>query len=94
MLTAADARKLAGPTVQEKVESLLESVKAQAEKGHRLLKTGWTHKEDEDLWVHGGYSPTEEWKKAKAILEDLGYKVTFYYDEGGQFVDMYTLIEW
>lgn len=94
MLTATEARRLAGPTVAERVESLLSSVKAEAEKGNRCLKTGWTHKEDSDLWENGGYHSTEEWQKAKEILEKLGYKVTFYYNEASQFVDMYTLVEW
>lgn len=68
MLTAAEARKLAGPTLQEKIDSLLESVRAAAQKGNRCLKTGWEHQQDKDLWCNGGENNTKEWREAKAIL--------------------------
>jgi len=58
------------------------------------LRTGWEYKEDQDLWIYGGYKPTKEWHKAKEILEHLGFKVTFYYSDGSMAVDMYTLVEW
>lgn len=91
--TAAMARRDAGPNLDEKIDSLLESIKARAEKGHREIKTGWHHKADDDLWINGGYENTEEWIKAKKALEKLGYTVKFYYN-CGQFVDMYTLVKW
>jgi len=91
--TAAEAKKLAGKSVEEKVELLCESIKKNASERKRSLMTGWEHKEDRDLWIDGGYNHTEDWEKAKKILEALGYKVTFYYQEN-QFVDMYTIIEW
>lgn len=93
MLTAQEARKLAGPTLDEKVESLLKSVEEKAKEGQRKLATGYSHKEDNDLWINGGYSRTDEWVKAKTMLENLGYKVSFFYEEH-QLVDMYTLVEW
>lgn len=93
MLTAEQARKIAGRTVQEKVESLLKAVEEAAKAKKRKLRTGWDYEEDIDLWVNGGYSRTKEWEQAAKILEGLGYKVSFYYKES-QFVDMYTLIEW
>lgn len=94
MITASEAKRLAGLTVEEKVESLSNSIEKSAKEKKRCLRTGWDYKEDNDLWVNGGYSKTQEWWKAKEILENLGYKVSFYYSEGSQFVDMYTLIEW
>ena len=93
MLTAKEARELSGKTVEEKVESLLESIREKAKTGARKIATGYSHKEDADLWISGGYSKTDDWKRAKGILEGLGYKVTFFYEER-QFVDMYTLVEW
>lgn len=97
MITAAEARKLAGPTVQEKVEALLVAVEEAAKNKKRSLKTGWEYKEDQDLWISGGYGGnggTAEWKEAVKILKDLGYKVKFYYMEQSIAVDMYTLVEW
>lgn len=93
MMTAAEARRLAGQTVQEKVNDLLLAVEELAKQKHRVLKTGWDYTKDADLWVHGGYNNSKEWVEAKKILEGLGYKVNFFYKES-QFVDMYTLIEW
>lgn len=92
-LTAQQAKELAGETVEEKVDKLLIAVEKAAKAKKRKLRTGWDYQPDKDLWIDGGYSTTKEWKEAKKILEDLGYEVTFYYNEC-QFVDMYTLIEW
>jgi hypothetical protein len=97
--TAAEAKKLAGKSVEEKVELLCESIKKNASERKRSLITGWEHKEDRDLWIDGGYSRTEDWEKAKKILEALGYKVTFYCQEPPSvwaipIVAMYTIIEW
>jgi len=92
--TAKEAKALAGPTLQEKVDSVLESIKVAAGKKKRQLRTGWEHDEDDELWISGGYSKTEDWKNAKKMLEDLGYTVEFYYQEHSIAVDMYTLIKW
>lgn len=92
-LTAKEARELSGKTVDEKIDSLLQTLQIKAKAGKRELRTSWEHGEDSDLWVNGGYSTTKEWTQAKLALEQLGYKVTYYYKES-QFVDMYTLIEW
>ena len=94
MITAAQARELAGPTLQEKVEALNEAIKAAATLKKRQLRTGWDYDAHPELWIQGGYSSTEEWKQAKKMLEDLGYKVSFYYREASIAVDMYTIIEW
>lgn len=93
MLTALEARQLAGPTLEEKIEALLEAIRVAATAKKRSIKTGWQHKQDDDLWIDGGYNNSPDWKTAKKVLEDLGYKVTFIYN-ANQFVDMYTLVEW
>lgn len=92
--TADMARKLAGATVQDKVDLLLVTIKELATNKQRRCRTGYDHKADEDLWINGGYSTTRDWKEAKDLFTELGYKVTFYYNEGSMAVDMYTLVEW
>lgn len=93
-LTAAEARELAGPTLDEKVDAILEAIKDAAKSEKRVLRAGWDYKTDNNLWIDGGYRETEEWKKAVAILQSLGYDVQFYYNEGSLAVDMYTVIKW
>lgn len=96
-LTAKQAKEISGPTLEEevgdKVDALLVAIEGAAKQKRRSLKTGWEYKENEDLWIRGGYSGSKDWNLAKKMLEELGYKVSFYYQEN-QFVDMYTLIEW
>jgi hypothetical protein len=93
MFSASDAKQLAGPTLEEKIESICESIKRLAAEKKRTLRAGYDHDADVDLWVYGGYSGTPEWLEAVKVLEGLGYKVSFFYEER-QFVDMYTKIEW
>jgi hypothetical protein len=93
-LTAAQARELAGPTVEERVDAVLALVRAAAEKQKRRVDLHDT------FWVNGGYGSDrsghreKQYDEAKKMLEKLGYKVWFYYSEGSQFVDMYTVVEW
>ena len=95
MITAKEARTLIDPDfeLKEKIEKIGEAIERAARDGKTRLVTGYQYKKDPDLWIQGGYSRTKEWEKAKKILEELGYKVTFVYKEL-QFVDMYTVIEW
>lgn len=85
-ITAAEARKLAGPTVQERVDEVYPKIREAATKGERSIHL-------HDFWAHEGYSKTAEYKQACMILEGEGYKVRFFYEER-QFVDMYTIVEW
>lgn len=94
MINAKEAKELAGPTLDEKIESLGETIEFLAKQKRRQLRTGWDHDADKSLWIDGGYQSTDEWKEAKKKLEEMGYKVSFFYKEGSQFVDMYTLVEW
>lgn len=93
LFSAAEAKELAGKTLDEKIDDILEAIKVAATERKRMLRTGWDYKADQDLWIHGGYGTTKEWEWARKKLTDLGYKVKFFYEEH-QFVDMYTLIEW
>jgi hypothetical protein len=85
-ITAAEARKLAGPTVQERVDEVYPKIREAAEKGKRSIAL-------HEWWAHEGYSRTDEYKQACMILEGDGFKVDFFYEER-QFVNMYTTVEW
>ncbi len=86
-ITAQEARELAGPTVQERVDAVYPLIrKAAEEKKREVHLHGW--------WAHGGYSgDTPDWKQACDILRQDGYTVDFFYEER-QFVDMYTVVKW
>lgn len=85
---------VAGETVEEQVDSILVAIEKAATNKKRQLRTGYDYNKDDDLWITQGYNRTKNWEKAKHILEELGYKVSFYYRDGLIAVDMYTLIEW
>jgi hypothetical protein len=87
LLTAAEARKLSGATAQEEVEEALKSIEHEAKGGYRSVSLHG------QFWAHEAYSGTKKYKEAKKILEDLGYKVEFFYEQK-QFVDMYTVVKW
>lgn len=85
-ITASEAKKLAGPTVQEIVDDVYPLIRAAAEKKQRAIHLhGW--------WANEGYSSTKDYIEACKILEKDGYKLSFFYEER-QFVDMYTVVEW
>ena len=85
-ITALEARKLAVPTVQERVDEVYPLIREAAEKGQRRIALhGW--------WANEGYAGSVEYKLACKILEDDGYIVKFFYEER-QFVDMYTVVSW
>ena len=88
MITAQEARTLAGPTPQERVDELEPLIKQAAldKKRHVNLLDAF--------WVHEAYSGSVDYKQAKMILEGLGYKVDFYYKEHSIAVDMYTVVSW
>lgn len=88
MITAKEARELAGPTVEERVSEVFVAIRAAASSKARSVNLHG------DFWEHGGYGKTKEWCDAKKILENQGFVVEFYYNGGGQFVDMYTIVKW
>jgi hypothetical protein len=85
-ITAAEARKLAGPTVQERVDEVYPLIREAAEKGKRWINL-------HDWWADEGFRGSVEYKQACMILEGDGYIVKFFYEER-QFVAMYTTVEW
>lgn len=85
-ITAQEARKLAGPSVQERVNEVYMLIRSAAEKKKRsIMLHGW--------WADEGYGGTADYKQACKILEADGFKVSFFYEEL-QFVNMYTVVEW
>jgi hypothetical protein len=86
-ITAAEARELAGPTPQERVDAVYPRIREAAEKGQRSIQIGV------DFWAHEGYKGSADYKEAVRLLEADGYTVKFYYEER-QFVDMGTEISW
>jgi len=86
-ITAQEARKLAGPTVQERVDEVYTLIREAATEKKRFVNLR------DDFWVNEGYSKTKEYQQACMILEGEGYTVRFFYEER-QFVDMYTIVEW
>jgi hypothetical protein len=86
-ITAAEARQLAGPSVQERVEAVYPKIREAAEKQLHQVALGG------DFWVNEGYRGTPQWKEACELLRKDGFTVKFFYEER-QFVDMYTVVEW
>ena len=85
-ITAKEARELAGPSVQDRVDEVYLLIREAAEKKLRKI---YLH----DWWKNQGYGGTKDYKQACAILRADGYTVEFFYEER-QFVDMYTIVEW
>jgi hypothetical protein len=88
MITATEARTLAGPSPQERVDMLEIDIKQAALERKRSINL------HDDFWVREGYSGSKDYKQAVMLLEGLGYKVSFYYKEHSIAVDMYTIVEW
>lgn len=86
-ITAAEARALAGPTVEELVAEVYPLIRKAAEEKKRSLAL------TSDFWCQGGYWEKPDWLTACDLLRADGYEVKFFYEER-QFVDMYTVVTW
>ena len=88
----ADARKLTNlkapkkDVVAEQVGIALETIRQKAEDGHSSAAL-------HNWWADKGYSRTDDYNRAVAVLQGLGFDVKFFYEER-QFVDMYTIVSW
>lgn len=91
MITAKEARELAGPTpeevVKEQLEFAYERIKLAAKNKHRSVNL------TNEFWTRDGYSGTDEYKAAVKQLKVLGFEIEFFYEEL-QFVNMYTIVKW
>jgi len=85
-ITAQQARELAGPTAQERVDEVYPLIRKAAEEKKRVVVL-------HEWWADAGYGGTKDWKEACDILRKDGYTVEFFYEER-QFVDMYTVVKW
>jgi len=86
-ITAAQARELAGPTIEERVAEVYPMIRAAASKGMRAIWMGT------GFWAQEGYSNSTIFKEACDILRNDGFHVKFYYEQR-QFVDMGTEVSW
>ena len=86
-ITAAEARELAGLTVEERVDEVFNLIREAAKNKKRSLAL------HDDFWSRGGYNRTEEWRDACGMLSSEGFEVEFFYEEK-QFVNMYTVVKW
>ena len=86
-ITAAEARRLAGPSVEDRVNEVFDLIRERATAGYHVLNL------KDDFWTREAYSQTEAYKAAVKQLTSAGFAVRFFYEEH-QFVDMYTVVEW
>jgi hypothetical protein len=91
MITAQQARELAGPSVDEYLEHISSLIEKEAkEKRHELI----IRSEPYGSWLYPSYEKAP--KVAKDVINKLnsnGFQVSLYYQEL-QFVDMGLWIKW
>ena len=87
MITAQEARELAGKTNEEFALDFEEDIKKRAGEGGRELLKYHGQLENE------AYSNTKKWDGFVAYMGALGYTVELHYEER-QFVDMRIKIKW
>jgi hypothetical protein len=87
MITAKEARELAGPTIEEMAEFFDKPIREAAAKKERSITVYHGALESE------AYSNTKRWKEFVAYMAKLGFGAELYYYEG-QFVDMRITIKW
>lgn len=87
MITAKEARQLAGPTIEEMCEFFEPHIRAAAEKKERTVTVYHGQLENE------AYGHTAIWKKFVDAMKEYGFTAKLYYYEG-QFVDMRITIAW
>ena len=87
MITAQEARKLAGKTNEEFALDFEQDIKSAAKERKRELLKYHGELENE------AYSRTERWSSFVAYMATLGYAVELHYEER-QFVDMRIIIKW
>ncbi len=86
-INAEEARKLAGPTVEDHVNEVYKKIRKAASEKKRQISL------HDEFWVYGGYHERTDYKEAVEILKKDGFTVNFFYEER-QFVDMYTIVKW
>lgn len=89
-ITAEEAKQLAGPTPQERVEEVLSKIKLAAKNKQRSLNL------TDEWWSYAGYegeAKRPDYAECCKLLRDRGFQIDFFYEER-QFVNMYVIIKW
>lgn len=87
MITAKEARVLAGPSATDIISDVARQIEKAAKSGMRSITLR------DDFWAHEGRDLTDLYKECVNILEDHGYQVKYFFD-CGQFVDAGVVISW
>lgn len=86
--TAEQARALLLPTPEDVAFAAMDEIRQAAEKQKTsIILRG-------PQWDRAGYDNAPGWREACDILRRSGFDVKFFYDDGGQFVDMGTRVSW
>ena len=75
--SAQDIRALMPASLEHKIALVIERIEAEALDGQSSLYLNYAFGNNMDLWYFSE-GKTDEWKKAKAILEEKGFKVEFF----------------
>jgi hypothetical protein len=87
MITAQEARQLAGPTPEEYCEFFASHIEKAAKEKKRTVTVYHGQLENE------AYGRTQVWKDFVAAMAKLGFTASLYYEER-QFVDIRITITW
>ena len=87
-ITAAEAREISGPCIEDYVEEAYIEIRKAAEDKRREARLHST------FWTREGYARSKSWIEAVDILTKDGFKVEFFYRELSMAVDMYTRVMW
>ena len=87
MITAIEARRISGETVEECAEFFSKHILTAANAKQRQVTVYHGKLEDE------AYSGTDYWNSFVKYMSSLGYEVSLFYEER-QFVDMRITIKW
>ena len=89
VITAKEARELAGPTDAELAEKALETAFREIRFAADERKQRSIHFRN-DFWARGGYDDAKSYKIAVERLKELGFDVNFFYDK----FDTGVVISW
>lgn len=87
-ITAAEAREISGPGLEDHLAEAYVEIRKAAEAKRREAHL------HSQFWTGEGYRRTKMWIEAVDRLTKDGFKVDFYYMEHSIAVDMYTRVTW
>lgn len=83
-ITAKEAREIMNLNLEEILNDAFQKIRGAAEKQESQIIF------QDDFWCRD----TKKWLDAKAILEDSGFEVEFFYRKEYPYLDAYTIIRW